>query len=30
MFQDSKTTKAQRNLVEPEKFLDEVGKDMGY
>lgn len=28
MFQDSKTTKAQRNVVEPEKFLDEVGKDI--
>lgn len=28
MFQDSKTTKAQRHVVEPEKFLDEVGKDI--
>lgn len=28
MFQDNRTTKAQRNVVEPEKFLDEAGNNI--
>lgn len=28
MFQDNKTTKAQRNVAGPEKFLDEAGKNI--
>lgn len=28
MFQDNRTTKARRNVVEPEKFLDEAGNNI--